>query len=129
MSTKVQYSASQKLLNNLQQVIVKYEGTLSDTISIQATDIVRDTDWSRSLIEILQKEFDYYQNGIKYNPSLEFINRQHFAHVVQSVADTASMYSLPIDTQLESLDNYLQNSIKNDEDIKIDMIKQNLVMP
>lgn len=58
------------------------------------------------------------------NPEPELAERTFLARLAECVAGTASMYSLPIDSQLNELTDYLQNSIMDKTDIDVEHVKE-----
>lgn len=119
MTKKFQYPESKKLDQQIDEIFKIYKETFAQDLRDQATDDVRDTDWSRSLIEILQDELKHYQDKLN-NPD----ELKHLAHLVANVAGTASMYSLPIDSQLLELSDYLDNAIDQQKTVDIDKINE-----
>ena len=111
-----QYAETKKLADTIQQALTNYENNVGQTISDENSDIIRNTDWSNSLLEILKSEFDYYQKQSKENPAIAQFYLNNFAHVVENTASTASSYYLPIDSQLADLSDYLNNCLENNQE-------------
>ena len=111
-----QYTETKKLADTIQQALIDYESNVNQTISDENSDIIRDTDWSNSLLEILKSEFQYYQKQSKENPAIAQFFLKNFAHIVENTASTASSYYLPIDAQLADLNDYLNNCLENNQE-------------
>lgn len=123
-----QSAITKDLIKQITKQIDQHEEKLIDQVDADATDFVRDHDWSQCMLEVLMDEFDYYQHDIIANPSLEFTERQNFTRLVDHVASNASLYSLPIDTQLIRLSQYLQNSLEQNQNIDPAYVKELLTL-
>lgn len=110
------YAETKKLANTIQQALTDYENSVNQTISDENSDIIRDTDWSNSLLEILKSEFQYYQKQSKENPAIAQFYLKNFAHIVENTASAVSSYYLPIDAQLADLNDYLNNCLENNQE-------------
>lgn len=121
-----QYAETKKLADTMQQALINYENNVSQTISDNNGDIIRDTDWSNSLLEILKSEFQYYQKQSKENPAIAQFFLKNFAHVVENTASTASSYYLPIDDQLADLNNYLNDCLENNRPLDQATVEESL---
>ena len=66
MTKKFQYSENKKLDQQIDEIFKIYKETFAQDLGDQATDDVRNTDWSRSLIEILQDELKHYHDKINH---------------------------------------------------------------
>lgn len=121
-----QYAETKELADTIQQAFISYETNVSQTISDENSDIIRNTDWSNSLLEILKSEFDYYQKQRKENPAIAQFYLNNFAHVVENTASTASSYYLPIDDQLADLNDYLNNCLENNKQLDQATVEESL---
>lgn len=121
-----QYGETKKLVDTIQQALTDYESNVSQTISDENGDIIRDTDWSNSLLEILKSEFQYYQKQSKENPAIAQFYLKNFAHIVENTASTASSYYLPIDDQLADLSDYLNDCLENNKPLDKETIEESL---
>lgn len=121
-----QYAETKKLADTIQQAFIDYETNVSQTISDENGDIIRDTDWSDSLLEILKSEFQYYQTQSKENPAIAQFFLKNFAHIVENTASTASSYYLPIDDQLADLNDYINNCLENNEQLDQATVEESL---
>lgn len=120
------YNETKKLADTIQQALTDYENNISQTISDENGDIIRDTDWSNSLLEILKSEFQYYQMQSKENPAIAQFFLKNFAHIVENTASTASSYYLPIDDQLADLNDYINNCLENNEQLDQATVEESL---
>lgn len=121
-----QYTETKELADTIQQALIDYETNVSQTISDENGDIIRNTDWSNSLLEILKSEFDYYQKQRKENPAIAQFFLKNFAHIVENTASTASSYYLPIDDQLADLSNYLNDCLENNRPLDQTTVEESL---
>ena len=121
-----QYAETKELADTIQQAFISYETNVSQTISDENSDIIRNTDWSNSLLEILKSEFDYYQKQSKENPAISQFFLKNFAHIVENIASTASSYYLPIDDQLADLNDYLNNCLENNKQLDQTTVEESL---
>ena len=121
-----QYAETKKLADTIQQAFINYETNVSQTISDENSDIIRDTDWSNSLLEILKSEYDYYKKQSKENPAITQFYLKNFAHIVENTASTASSYYLPIDDQLADLNNYLNDCLENNRPLDQATVEESL---
>lgn len=121
-----QYAETKKLADTIQQAFIDYETNVSQTISDENGDIIRDTDWSNSLLEILKSEFQYYQTQSKENPAIAQFYLKNFAHIVENVSSTASSYYLPIDSQLADLSDHLNDCLENNRELDPATVEESL---
>lgn len=121
-----QYAETKELADTIQQAFISYETNVSQTISDENSDIICNTDWSNSLLEILKSEFDYYQKQSKENPAIAQFYLNNFAHVVENTASTASSYYLPIDSQLADLSDYLNYCLENNKQLDQATVEESL---
>lgn len=120
------YAETKKLADTIQQALTDYENNVNQTISDENGDIIRDTDWSNSLLEILKSEFQHYQTQIKENPAIAQFFLKNFAHIVENTASTASSYYLPIDDQLADLNDYINNCLENNKQLDQATVEESL---
>lgn len=120
------YNETKKLADTIQQAFIDYETNVSQTISDENSDIIRDTDWSNSLLEILKSEFQYYQKQSKENPAIAQFFLKNFAHIVENISSTASSYYLPIDSSLADLNDYINNCLENNEQLDQATVEESL---
>lgn len=121
-----QYAETKELADTIQQALTNYENNVGQKISDENGDIIRNTDWSNSLLEILKSEFDYYQKQSKENPAIAQFYLNNFAHVVENTASTASSYYLPIDSQLDDLSDYLNDCLENNKQLDQATVEESL---
>lgn len=121
-----QHVETKELADTIQQALINYESNVSQTISDENGDIIRDTDWSNSLLEILKSEFQYYQTQSKENPAIAQFYLKNFAHIIENTASTASSYYLPIGDQLADLNDYLNNCLENNKELNQATVEESL---
>lgn len=120
------YNETKELADTIQQALTQYERNIGQAISDENSDIIRNTDWSDSLLEILKSEFQYYQTQSKENPAIAQFFLKNFAHIVENTASTASSYYLPIDDQLADLNDYINNCLENNKQLDQATVEESL---
>ena len=121
-----QHVETKELADTIQQALINYESNVSQTISDEKSDIIRDTDWSNSLLEILKSEYDYYKKQSKENPAIAQFYLKNFAHIVENTASTALSHYLPIDDQLADLNDYINNCLNNNRQLDQATVEESL---
>lgn len=122
-----EYNMTKQFAKDFRKNLAKYEKNLIEISTDNATDALRNTDWPSSLLDIIKDEFHHYEGVVHDNPDNpepELAERKFLARLAEYAAGTAGMYSLPIDSQLDELTDYLQNSIMDKTDIDVEHVKE-----
>lgn len=122
-----EHNMTKQFAKDFRKNLAKYEKSLIEISTDKATDALRNTDWSSSLLDIIKDELHHYEGVVHDNPDNpepELAERKFLARLTEYAAGTAGMYSLPIDSQLDELTDYLQNSIMDKTDIDVEHVKE-----